>query len=238
MKTIKILKYIFMSVGLITLSVMGIWSYTTHNFVDNAHSAQGTVIDLIQSRSSSSSSTSNSYVYRPEVIFQTATGEEVTFQSSTGSNPPAYNRGEKVSVLYNPENPQDAKIDGTLSLWLGPLILGVIGFIFSAFGIGLSVYFYKKEKLKNYLLRHGSHVTARIDSITENTSVRVNGRYPFQITAQWQDPVSGTLHLFKSDNIWFNPTDHIQRDTVTVLVDQSDPEKYFVDLSFLPKTVE
>ncbi|WP_299381214.1 DUF3592 domain-containing protein, partial [uncultured Kiloniella sp.] len=206
---------------------MGIWSYTTLRFIDTAHSAQGIVIDLVQSRPSSSS-TSSSYVYRPEVIFQTATGEEITFQSSSGSNSPAYSKGESVNVLYESERPQNAKINDTFSLWFGPAILSIVGLIFAAFGIGISIYLYKKEKLKNYLLRHGSSVTAKINSIKENTRIKVNGRSPFQITAQWRDPVSNTLHLFKSDNIWFNPTDHIQRDTVTVLVDQSDPEKYFV----------
>jgi len=238
MKTIKILQYIFISVGLITLLSMGTWGYVTYRFINTAHSTQGTVVNLIQSRSSSSSSTTNSYVYRPEVIFQTLTGEEITFQSSTGANPPAYRKGESVSILYEPQNPQNARINDILSLWLGPIILGIVGLIFSVFGTGISIYRYKKGKLKNYLLRHGSPVTAQIDSIAENTSIRVNGRYPFQIIAQWQDPVSGILYLYKSENIWFNPSSHIQRDTITVLVDQTDPQKYFIDLSFLPKTAE
>ncbi|KLN62063.1 hypothetical protein WH96_00520 [Kiloniella spongiae] len=238
MKTIKILQYIFLCVGLITLSTTGIWSYTTLEFVNNARSTQGTVTDLIQSRSSSSSSTRNSYVYRPKVTFRTETGEDITFQSSTGSNPPAYARGENLNVLYDPENPQNAKISDTLSLWLGPIILGIIGFIFSVIGIGFSVYFYKKGKQKKYLLRYGTPVTAQIDSIIQNTNVRVNGKHPFQIIAQWQDPVSNTLHLFKSENIWFNPEPHIESDIITVLLNQAAPQKYYVDISFLPKTAE
>ncbi|WP_421780334.1 DUF3592 domain-containing protein [Kiloniella litopenaei] len=238
MKTIKILHYIFITVGLIALLSMGAWSYKTYQFIDTAHSAQGTVINLIQSRSTSSSSTSNSYVYRPEVSFKTLTGDEIIFQSSTGSNPPAYKKGESVSILYEPENPQDAKINDTLSLWFSPVILGLVGLIFSAFGIGISIYLSKKEKLKNYLLRHGSPITAKIDSIAENTSIRVNGRYPFQVISQWQDPTNNTLHIFKSENIWFNPSPHIDQDTVTVFVDQSNPKKYFVDLSFLPRISE
>ncbi|WP_120498677.1 DUF3592 domain-containing protein [Kiloniella sp. EL199] len=236
MKIIRTLKYIFIGVGLIALLSMGAWSYMTFQFIDTAHSAQGTVTNLIRYRSSSSSSTSNSYVYRPEVVFQTLTGEKITFQSSTGANPPAYSRGETISILYAPQAPQDAKINDTLSLWFGHIILGIVGFIFSAFGLGISAYLYKKEKLKKYLLRHGSPVTAQIDSISENTSIRVNGKYPFQIIARWQNPINNTQHLFKSENIWFNPSPHIQRDTVIVLVDHSDPEKYFVDISFLPKT--
>ena len=46
---------------------------------------------------------------------------------------------------------------------------------------------------------------------------------------------SGDLHVFRSDNLWFDPSNHIERDTVPVLVGESNLNRYWVDTSFMPK---
>ncbi|MFI5660798.1 DUF3592 domain-containing protein [Streptomyces sp. NPDC051684] len=61
-----------------------------------------------------------------------ADGTPHTFRSSTGSNPPAYEQGERDEVLYRADDPEDARINGFLSLWLLPLIFGGIGLIVAA----------------------------------------------------------------------------------------------------------
>lgn len=43
------------------------------------------------------------------------------------------------------------------------------------------------------------------------------------------------MHVFVSDCIWFDPTDHIDTDELTVLIDKDSPKKYYVDISFLPE---
>ena len=51
------------------------------------------------------------------------------------------------------------------------------------------------------------------------------------------DPASNEMHIFQSDNIWFDPTDYIPGKTLEVLVDPNRPHRYLVETSFLPKVV-
>lgn len=57
------------------------------------------------------------------------------------SKPPAFNAGDKVTVLYKPDNPADAQIDGFVERWLFLTIFGGIGFILGL--IGWSLLFFK-----------------------------------------------------------------------------------------------
>ena len=85
------------------------------------------------------------------------------------------------------------------------------------------------------LRANGEAVKAVIQSVDYNESLEVNGKNPFIITAQWQDPETSDLHIFTSANIWFDPSDYINEDHVTAYVDKEDRSRYFIDLSFLPK---
>ncbi|MFJ8949087.1 DUF3592 domain-containing protein [Streptomyces sp. NPDC102340] len=76
----------------------------------------------------------------PVVEFAAADGTPYTFRSSTGSNPPSYEEGERVEVLYRADDPEDAQINGFLSLWLLPLIFGGIGLIAAAVATGIAVF--------------------------------------------------------------------------------------------------
>ncbi|MEY4766014.1 MAG: hypothetical protein RI907_2687, partial [Pseudomonadota bacterium] len=53
--------------------------------------------------------------------------------------------------------------------------------------------------------------------------------------AQWHDAAHNELLIFKSSNLWFDPSQFIQNKKIPVYVDAADPSRYLVDLSFLPK---
>jgi hypothetical protein len=63
----------------------------------------------------------------------------------------------------------------------------------------------------------------------------VNDRHPFQIVTQWQNPSTSEIHVFESDNIWYDPSEFITNQRITVYIEKENPKKYWVDLSFLPK---
>ena len=63
----------------------------------------------------------------PMVDFTSADGKRREFQDSTGSNPPSYDVGDRVEVLYRADDPGNARINGFLSLWLLPLIFSGVG---------------------------------------------------------------------------------------------------------------
>lgn len=70
----------------------------------------------------------------------------------------------------------------------------------------------------------GVPVQARVQGIEENESIQVNGRSPYRISAQWQDPATSQIHLFYSGNIWFDPTEYVTREHITVLLDRKNPK--------------
>lgn len=55
-----------------------------------------------------------------------------------------------------------------------------------------------------------------------------------EIIAPWQDPTTSKLYLFHSFNIWFDPSDYVTRERVTVLVDRANFKRCSMDLAFLP----
>ncbi|MEH6630357.1 MAG: DUF3592 domain-containing protein [Halopseudomonas aestusnigri] len=237
MKALAIIKYTFTAIGIAMLVVGFFWANITSEFISSAQHTTGEVIELVRERSSSGSSSTSrsSYVYRPRVQFTSHKGEEIQFQSSVGSNPASFYRGEIVEVLYQETDPYNAQINSFSSLWFGPLLVSFIGGIFALFGGGMVLYFRLKAKQELYLRRHGSPVVTKLDSIVENTRITYNNRHPYQIFTQWQNPSTGKIHVFKSNNIWYDPSHYIKNNKITVFIDKNNPNKYLVDLSFLPE---
>lgn len=232
MNLFGILKYLFAVVG-IALLIGSVYSYNhTHDFLENAITAQGKVIDLIYSESDDSG------VYKPKVTFETVDGQEISFTSSAGSNPPSYSVGESVNVFYAEATPHRAKIDGFFSLWGVALITGIIGMVFTAIGGTIVVMGVLKSREVKYLKSYGVPVNAKFQRVSRDRSTEVNGENPFEIVASWQNPVTRKIHVFKSEPIWFDPSDYIDRESVVVLIEKANPNKYFMDISFLPELAE
>lgn len=229
MRTISIVKYAFTMGGLGMLIGAFFIYKNTQDFLKDALTTEGTVIELVRSRSSDSTT------YRPVVEFKTQGGSRVEFTSSSGSNPPGYSKGEVVEVLYQESSPEQAKINGFFSLWGASTILGGIGSVFFLVGISIILFGSLKGKKIEYLRKNGIPIKAKFQSVETNGSIEVNGKNPYQICVQWKNPATSELHVFNSDNIWFDPTDHINSDEITVLIEKDNPQKYHVDISFLPK---
>ena len=58
---------------------------------------------------------------------------------------------------------------------------------------------------------------------------------PFRILTQWPDPNTNKLHIFKSDNLWLDPSEFIPKDEIYVSIKGNDRKKYYVVISFLPE---
>ncbi len=232
MKVFKIVGSIFAPIGLIFL-VVGVMIYQgTQSFLSQSKSAEGEVIDLVMGTSNSSGSRS-SY---PVVRFKSDDGQVVTFQGSMGSSPPDFHVGERVTVRYHVENPHDARIESFVQLWLLPMVFGGLGLIFSSIGISFWAVVLASSRKKKWLRAHGQIVHAKINSVSLDTSLRVNGQHPYRIYAQRLDSMHNTVHVFKSDPIWYDPESHIHQKTVPVYIDPANPKKYLMDVSFLPSS--
>jgi LPXTG-motif cell wall-anchored protein len=102
----------------------------TLEFVDSAQSASGSVVE-VEARTDSDGDT----LFYPVFEFTTAEGEEIQFRSNSGSNPPSRDKGEKVEILYDPNQPQNARENSFSGLWMFSTILLVFGGIFALAGV-------------------------------------------------------------------------------------------------------
>ena len=229
MKTINTLKYIFTLTGIGLLAGAFYMYLSTSEFLEKATRVDGTVIDLIASRSSDSTT------YKPVVSYTTLEGVNLEFTSSSSSNPPAYSRGERVDVFYLPDAPHDAKINGYFSLWGAATILAILGSVFFLIGGGIMLAGILKARKDEYLKTYGVRILTDFQSVELNKSVTVNGKHPFRVLCQWQHPLTSEIHIFESDNLWYDPSAHIKVSNITVFIEKDNPKKYYVDLAFLPK---
>ncbi len=143
---------IFGVIGAAMLTGGIIYALNTNALIKRAALAQGTVISLEKAtrferdpyynssagRQSVAGRTYSSSVYHPMVQFTANSGKRIVFRTKSASNPPEYNPGDKVTVLYDPANPaDDPKIASFLELWFTSVILSGLGlaFLLSALGI-------------------------------------------------------------------------------------------------------
>ena len=91
-----------------------------------------------------------------------------------------------------------------------------------------------KRRSHAWLAVYGAHAQARVQQAYPDTSTSVNGTYPWRISAQWRDPKTNQLYVFRSERIWFDPRPYLQGETVDVRINADNPRQYEVDLSFLP----
>ena len=128
-------RFVFIPLGLMLLlgAAWTVWSTTT--WVARAVEVKGSVIEMVRSRDRENTT----YLFAPVVRFQTLEGNTVEFESAMRSNPPAYRKGQTVTVLYDPDEPRSAAIRGFFSLWLMSIILGFIGTIFTIVGTAMVV---------------------------------------------------------------------------------------------------
>lgn len=233
MKVVRLVFGIFAVVGL-GLLIGGLFSFQhTRHFLQSAVPAPGVVIENVWRETNTNSGTSGSFY--PRIHFRTADGQEISFITNTGASPPSHRVNEPVTILYDPQEPHNASIKSFTDLWLLPTILGGLGIVFCSFGAVAIVWKGVSTRKDAWLRQNGRRIQAEFTRVELNTSLDVNGANPYHIVCQWLDPASNTMHIFKSPNIWFDPTAYIPGKTIEVLIDPNDPHRYLVETAFLPK---
>jgi hypothetical protein len=129
---------LFGGIGLLLLAICTVNISHTREFLAEAETATGTVIELVKRRSRDSDGYATDYYY-PVVEFTAFNGDLYQFESQTGSSPPSVQVGEAVEIIYDPENIKDARIRGFFSLWGFAFIFGLVGTIYILVGSGIIV---------------------------------------------------------------------------------------------------
>ncbi len=225
----KLFAFIFSGVGLLLLSIAAYLFFQEKEFIAHAQTSTGKVTALRRNVDSKGGVT-----YYPEVSYTTPDGKVHVFDSNYGSNPASYAVGEEVEIYYQPGKPAEAEIKGFMSQWLAVMITGFLGTIFSTIGGGVALSLLKTRKKHQHLIIYGKKIRTKVIATERNTLERVNGRSPFVVHTQWLNPQTNQIHVFKSDNIWYDPREYMP-EFIDVMIDPDDPKKYHMDLSAPPK---
>lgn len=132
-RAVSVVKYGFTLAGVIVLLVANHIYTGTRAFLDSTVNAEGLVTDMIKQEYY------DGIQYRPVVSFRTPSGEKIVFHARTSSFPAAYRVGEEVDVLYNPDEPDKARIKSFSSIWATTWIIGFMGSVFTLSGLALLI---------------------------------------------------------------------------------------------------
>ena len=92
--------------------------YTSWRLQNEGLTTTGSVVRLEESNSSEG----GCCVYSPVIEFS-ANGQTHSFEGDNASDPPAYQVGEVVNVIYDPADPSTAQINKWTERWLFPIII-------------------------------------------------------------------------------------------------------------------
>jgi hypothetical protein len=231
-RQVKWVLRLFLAIGVGLLVVGAVAFVRTAQFVAEAERATGTVIYL-----SGETDSEGDVLYHPVVSFTTSEAETVQFVSAVGSSPPSAEPGDRVDVLYDPDDPYDAKLSGFFDLWFSSGVLGILGGMF----IGIPLFIRHRTGGPSradidWLRRHGRLISGRSPRVIHDTTIDVMGSSPFRVAVDVHDPGRNEVRVLSSRPVWFDPGPFIgAREAIDVYIDPNRPERYLVDLSFLPR---
>ena len=131
----KIIISVFTGVAVLMLLIAGVASANNILKVNREERAPGIVVDMTK-RLQYDENDFNRVIgetYYPVVEFTAKDGKRREVQLSEGSFPPAYEVGDEVTVLYEPDHPLDARIrsfGSSALMWILPGITGILGIAF------------------------------------------------------------------------------------------------------------
>lgn len=114
--------------------LVGVWlAKTSLELVSSGVTAQGKVVEMVRKTDEDGSIT-----YAPIIHFTTNKNELIEFASNSSTNPPRYQIGDRVEVIYLNQRPNQAKTNTWLDLWFGPTLTIAMSLLFGGLGYGLN----------------------------------------------------------------------------------------------------
>ena len=228
----------FGGVGLIAFIAGCAWGYQRFMLYRDGVTAQGIVVENTGTRSKDSDGNTSTSYY-PVVEFTVQGGEKHRFTGSTGSSTPDYETGAKVDVRFDPRNPSKAQITDFTQFWLGPLGVGIFGFLFLAGGIGSFILIKDSDatfgpqfqrKMDQVALsagKEGVRLEGQVDSVRKQAGA--SGE-EYVVVCRATLPGGITQQRFDAEPIFFNPGPWIVGKNVEIYVDPRKKERYAVML--------
>ena len=125
----------FTAIAVIMLLVTIVSIFSKIQKILKEESVPGMVVDVVKRRELINEE--NDIVrdfYYPVIEFVPSDGHKRSLQVNEGSDSPFYEKGDEITVLYDPEHPLDARIKSASSnalMWVLPSITGILGIAFA-----------------------------------------------------------------------------------------------------------
>ncbi|MBA8809722.1 DUF3592 domain-containing protein [Promicromonospora sukumoe] len=217
---------LLVAVGLLVMAavfgtVAGVLAVRTAGFLADAQAVDGVVVGLDEQYSSSDEGTTRS-TYHAEVAYEVG-GQEHGFTDRTGTNPPRYAVGERVTVLYDPADPGDARLDAAYGYWL-ETIFGLVALALAGAGVPVLLV-WGRGAARRRLARTGQRATGTVTDVRAAGKVVLNGRPRMATTVRWRHPFAGEQTLVETT--W--GAAHAVGDQVTLRYDADRPARALVE---------
>ena len=111
-----------MLTGVVLLGLSGKSLMDDRRFLAKAAVATGVVVDIARVVDQD-----DEVAYYPVVEFTTAREQVVRFEADEATPDPDRQLGASVRILYDPANPQDARLDTFMSRWGLSIVMGTLG---------------------------------------------------------------------------------------------------------------
>lgn len=216
----NIIGIVFFLVGVLLVIVSTVIFVGNKQFEANSEKTMAVIteIDTYRTRSNGETETRHDVFIEYEVDGKTYNRELNNYSSSMYE-------GKEIEVMYNPDNPADARADDGFA-WV---ILAIMGLVFGVIGGGLFFTSVIAGGKRKKLMANGERVTGTITDVITVTNVRINGRHPYKAEVEVIDHLTGEKYLYSSKQV-INDISYMIGSTVDVYVDTNDKSKYYVDL--------
>lgn len=118
---------VFVFFGFVLITVGTVLHHKRERLFGGGERAEGVVVGFERVGSAPADQLAETFLV-PVVRFTTTSGESVTFHGSI-AEPfwSDYRAGKRVSVVYDPEHPEAARVDTWAELWFAPFLLWLVG---------------------------------------------------------------------------------------------------------------
>lgn len=163
------------------------------------------------------------------VVFSTSDGTEVT---AKGTEHKYVKAGDRIDVWYDPAAPQNIDFGGSMRYEMRGLLVGAFIFV-------LMMYFFIKYTIADIanknLLKTGMKIEADFVAIDRDERIKIAGQNPWIIRCSWVDSRNNQKYYFVTKPYTIDPAPYLNgRYHLDVYINPADPNKYYIDTSFMP----
>ena len=227
-KTESLILIIFAIIGTMFV-IIGLTVFGTRNNYENKVDTKGTITEIYSYRDSTGDEEHEVYVS------YTVGGRR--YKSKLNGYSSSFYEGKEIDIYYDKDNPNNIGVKSLDKLFL---IFPGIGMIFVIMGVSGIVIKIKNDIKEKSLKENGELIYAEYVETVLNTLYEVNGRHPYNIICEWNNPLDGKKYVFKSRNIWKDPESIIEERNIKqfqVYINRENMKKYAIDIDVLTENI-